>query len=80
MKQSSSDRLQTIFAVLIVVGSGALLGATLAYSRVDTIAAETTLTRSIVAVVAEHPAPAATPRLPEGAGLLRRVLRVLQPG
>jgi diguanylate cyclase (GGDEF)-like protein/PAS domain S-box-containing protein len=56
VKQSSSDSLQTIFAVLIVVGSGALLAATLAYSRVDTIAAETTLTRSIVAVVAEQSA------------------------
>ena len=56
MKHSGNDRLQTILAVLIIAGAGALLAATLAMSRADTVAAETTLTRSIVAVVAEQSA------------------------
>ncbi|HEU5434912.1 MAG TPA: EAL domain-containing protein [Telluria sp.] len=56
MRQSGNDRLQAVLALLIVIGSGALLAATLALSRTDTMAAETTLTRSIVAVVAEQSA------------------------
>ena len=56
MKSSGNDRFQAILAVLIVAGSGALLAAALAFSRADTIAAETTLTRSIAAVVAEQSA------------------------
>jgi diguanylate cyclase (GGDEF)-like protein/PAS domain S-box-containing protein len=56
VKQSGNERFQTILAGLIVAGSGALLAAALAFSRADTLAAETTLTRSIVTVVAEHSA------------------------
>ncbi|MDB5960449.1 MAG: diguanylate cyclase [Massilia sp.] len=56
MRQSGNDRQQAILATSIVVVSGALLATTLALSRADTMAAETTLTRSIVAVVAEQSA------------------------
>ncbi len=56
MRQSGNDRFQTILAILIIAGSGALLAAALAFSRADTIAAETTLTRSVVAVVSEQTA------------------------
>ncbi len=48
------DRLQSVFAALIIVGSGVLIGTALYFARSESVTAGTTLTRSILTVMAEQ--------------------------